>query len=175
MRLFFALWPPESVAETLAAEAHALAHRFGGKATRRETIHLTLAFLGEVDDARLPQVIEAARGVRAGPFELRIDRLGYWRHNRLIWAGCSAEAPPLRELADALRERLRAAGTPGDEAQGFVPHLTLVRNARVAAPAELPALEPLAWRCEGFVLVRSRRTEAGAGYLAVAEFPGGDG
>ena len=52
MRLFFALWPPEDLSRALADGAEALARRFGGKPARRETIHLTLAFLGEVDAAR---------------------------------------------------------------------------------------------------------------------------
>lgn len=172
MRLFFALWPPEPVAEALAGEARALAHRFGGKPTRRETIHVTLAFLGEVEDGRLPEVVAAARRVRAEPFELRVDRLGYWCHNRLIWAGCSDVAPALQALADALREQLRAAGIGCDESQRFVPHLTLVRKVRVnPSPEDLPGMAPLSWPCREFVLVRSRQTDAGSDYLAVAEFP----
>lgn len=172
MRLFFALWPPEPVAQALAARAGALAHRFGGKVTRQETIHVTLAFLGEVDDAQLPAVIEAGRRVRAAPFELVVDRLGYWRHNRLVWAGCSAVAAQLQELAGALREQLRTAGIVCEESQRFLPHLTLVRKVRgVPSAAGLPAMEPLSWACGEFLLVRSLPSEAGSDYVAVAEFP----
>ncbi|MDR2450757.1 MAG: RNA 2',3'-cyclic phosphodiesterase [Candidatus Accumulibacter sp.] len=170
MRLFFALWPPEPVARALACAARALARSFGGRAARRETIHLTLAFPGEVADERLPEVIAAARRVRAEPFELLVDRLGVWRRQRLIWAGCPV-APPLRALVLDLRERLRAAEVACDEPQRFVPHLTLVRKAGDAASAELPAFGPLPWPCGNFALVRSRRTEAGPDYLVVAEFP----
>jgi 2'-5' RNA ligase len=171
MRLFFALWPPEHVARALAAEARVLARRFGGKATREETVHMTLAFLGELGDERLPEVIAVARRVRAEPFDLLVDRLGVWRHKRLIWAACPATAP-LRALARDLRERLRAADVACDEPGRFVPHLSLVRRAG-DMPPELPAIEPLSWPCGGFALVRSRLTEAGPDYLDVAEFPCG--
>ena len=43
MRLFFALWPPEHVAAALAAEADALARKFGGKPTRQETVARALS------------------------------------------------------------------------------------------------------------------------------------
>jgi 2'-5' RNA ligase len=170
MRLFFALWPPEHVACLLASEAYALARRFGGKAARRETIHLTLAFLGEVADERLPVVVAAARRVKAEPFELLVDRLGIWRRQRLIWAGCPA-APSLRTLALDLRERLRAVDVVCDELPRFLPHLTLVRKAGDAgSPVELPAIRPLPWPCRSFSLVRSRLTQAGPDYFIVAEF-----
>jgi 2'-5' RNA ligase len=171
MRLFFALWPPEHVARPLACQARALARRFAGRAARRETMHMTLAFPGELGDERLPAVLAAARRVRAEPFELLVDRLGVWRRQRLIWAGCPA-APPLRALVLDLGERLRAADVVCDEPQRFIPHLTLVRKAGDAAsPAELPAIEPLPWPCGSFALVRSRLTEDGPDYLTVAEFP----
>ena len=169
MRLFFALWPSVPVAQVLAGQAETLAKRFGGRATRRETIHLTLAFLGDVEDEHLPAVLEMARKVTAAPFELLVDRLGLWRHNRLIWAGCAATPPELQVLVDGLREGLRAASLPCDASQAFVPHLTLVRKVGDNRPV-LPQLTPLIWTCDRFVLVRSQLDAAGAGYETVAEF-----
>ena len=61
MRLFFALWPPLEVAEQLAGVARAVAQQFGGKPTRQETLHLTLAFLGEVPDDRMSLLMQTAR------------------------------------------------------------------------------------------------------------------
>lgn len=53
MRLFFALWPSPAAAERLASAATDAAARLGGRPTRLETLHLTLAFLGEVADERV--------------------------------------------------------------------------------------------------------------------------
>lgn len=170
MRLFFALWPPESVAQALAGQADELAKRHGGRLTRRETIHLTLAFLGDVGEEQLPAVLETARAVVAAPFELTLDRLGFWRHNRLIWAGCASAPPELQTLVNGLREGLLAALLPCDASQAFVPHVTLVRKVGDSRPV-LPCLEPLGWPCERFSLVRSQLDVLGAGYETVAEFP----
>ena len=172
MRLFFALWPPESVAHALAVHASLLARRFGGNATRQETIHLTLAFLGEVEDVRLPSVVQAARTISSAPFELAVDQIGFWRHNRLMWAGCSAPAPELLVLVESLQERLRTSSIVFDDAPRFVPHLTLVRKVRETPGAlELPNSGPLVFPCSGFALVCSQLTSAGSGYTTVAEFP----
>jgi len=172
MRLFFALWPSASVAQALAGYAGRLAKQFGGRATRQETIHLTLAFLGDVEEAQLPAVLDVAHGVEAAPFELSLDRLGFWRHNRLIWAGSGSASPPmeLHGLVESLRQRLLAASLPCDASQSFVPHLTLVRRVGDSHPA-LPELPAMNWMCDRFVLVRSRLDSSGAGYATVAEFP----
>jgi len=176
MRLFFALWPPESVAQALAGQADALVRHYGGKATRKETIHLTLAFLGEVDDTLLPATIQAAQVVRGRSFALTIDRLGYWRHNRLLWAGCSSPAEELQILVENLREQLRAVSILCDEKQRFTPHLTLVRKVPDRRGAVgLAAIEPITWLCTSFVLVCSRLASAGSEYSAVAEFSLADG
>ena len=176
VRLFFALWPPESAALALAGQADRLALRYSGKATRRETIHLTLAFLGEVDEALLPAAIRAAQAVTAKAFVLTIDRLGYWRHNRLLWAGCASPAKALQGLVAELREQLRAASIGCDERLRFTPHLTLVRKVPdISGPLDLAAIEPITWRCRSFVLVGSRLTSAGSDYAAMAEFSLADG
>ena len=176
MRLFFALWPPEAPAEALALLARLQALRLGGRATRRETVHLTLLFLGEQAVERLPDIISAASRVRMRPFELSLDRLGAWRHNRLLWAGCSASPQELSSLAEQLRVELCNSAIPfDDDKRPFVPHLTLVRKlAERSFPLDLPPLAPVAWHADRFVLVESQLSQAGPGYRIVAEFPVSD-
>jgi len=171
MRLFFALWPPPEAAEKLAALAHRCADQFGGKPTRRATIHLTLAFLGEVSEARLPALLEAMHAVRAEPFALAVDRLGYWRHNRLLWAGPSAPVPALETLVERLYAALAAASFAADYGKhAFAPHLSLVRKlAEAGLPATLPAIEAINWPCSGFSLVHSHLADAA--YESVATMP----
>ena len=111
---------------------------------RRETLHLTLAFLGAVSRERLAEVKRVADGIRVDAFELNLDRLGYWKHNRILWAG--GVSPRLTLLADALAGGLCAADFRL-EARPFVAHLTLLREARCA---ETPSLN------EPVVLAQSR-------------------
>jgi len=50
MRLFFALWPPTAAAEQLTDIANSISKQLGGKPTRQDTVHLTLAFLADVPE-----------------------------------------------------------------------------------------------------------------------------
>ena len=170
-RVFFALWPPAEIAQRLAAVAGTQAKSGGGRPTRGETIHLTLAFLGDVALERLPELQRLAGEARASAFGLELIRFGVWRHNRLFWAGSTATPPALVELSASLMHALQAAGfAVGDAKRPFTPHITLVRKV-ATLEAALPACEPLSWRCDKFVLVRSQLSAAGSAYLTLAEFP----
>lgn len=136
---------------------------------RCETIHLTLAFLGDVAVERLPELQRVAGGIDATAFELTLDRFGIWQHNRLLWAGCTTP-PSLFDLACSLKTRLLEAGfTVADAKRPFAPHVTLVRKLSRFDVA-LPAVEALNWPCREFVLVRSRLSAAGSGYEVLARF-----
>ncbi|MGE5471812.1 MAG: RNA 2',3'-cyclic phosphodiesterase [Bacteroidota bacterium] len=174
-RVFFALWPTPELAGQLAEIARTAAERHGGRPTRPETIHLTLAFLGGVPEELLPGLIQLAADIAVPPFTLAIDRLAFWQHNHLLWAGCSAPPPAVRQLVDALRAGLGQAGVRVDAGRrDFTPHVSLVRRvpeASAPAPGQVPLpLAGLDWSCRSFVLVRSRPSAAGSDYQILAEF-----
>jgi len=174
-RVFFALWPPPALAGELAGIAANAAREFGGKPTRPETIHLTLAFLGDVTEQALPGLVALADAMTAGRFDLAVDHLGYWPHKHLLWAGCQA-SPVLAELAGDLHRRLVEAGFDQHRQAGhLVPHLTLVR--KLAAEPAIKAIsfpQVMPWPCHEFVLVRSRLSPAGPDYEILARFPLGN-
>lgn len=171
-RVFFALWPDATVAGALHRLATDCARRFAGRAMRRDTLHLTLAFIGEVETARLEALRAAAGRVRGEACELCLDRLGFWSHNRILWAGSAEPVPPLERLAADLARELAAEGfsTDGSGWRPFAPHLTLLRNVAERQP-ELPALAPLSWAAREFVLVRSRLSSGGASYETIGRWP----
>ncbi len=177
MRLFFALFPSQPAAETLHALGRASAGEVGGRASRAASIHLTLAFLGEVPGERYAELVAIAQTVcaRAEPFAIAVDFIGHWRHNRLLWAGCSATPAGLSQLATALRGALAAGGFLVDREPGrFTPHLTLVRkvgDAKLPAPPARAMIEPVAWQCTAFDLVSSPLAAAPPGYQVLARFP----
>lgn len=162
LRLFFALWPDEAARIALERWSVAIHRVAGGRAARRDSIHMTLAFLGDCDPDRLGGLKAAAAGVRTEPFELVLDEPGFWNHNRIAWAGATRTPEPLATLVEDLRAGLAAAGFAFDP-KPFVPHVTLVRKARPGFA--MPALEPIRWRATGFVLVRSVMRPAGSDYL----------
>lgn len=169
-RVFFALWPPEDIAGQLAAVAADYSRAAGGRPTRCETIHLTLAFLGDIAVERLPELQRVAGEVHGFSFELMLDCFGVWQHNRLFWAGCTAPPTALGELAGALKQHLNDGGFPvADAKRPFAPHVTLVRKL-VQLDGALPAAEALSWRCREFVLVRSRLSGKGSDYEVLGRF-----
>lgn len=167
-RVFFALWPDEAVRRALARAGRELEALCGGRCTRPEAVHITLVFLGEVEIARLAELSASVAGIRAPSFTLTLDRLGYWRHNRIAWAAPTQIPPPVVQLADDVRAALRGAGFSFD-AKPCWPHATLLRHADCRA-AQLPACR-IDWQGGEFVLVRSVPGPAGQEYEVIGRWP----
>ena len=171
MRVFFALWPPADVAAALDQIARNEAGIHGGRATRQETIHLTLAFLGEVAEARMPTLIDAAQSVRCSRFTLTLDQLGYWTGPHVRWAGCQHPHQGLLALVRELHTALLQANFAVDRVhEAFLPHVTLVRRLTPGA-AQRALTPPLLWPCHEFVLLCSRPAVHGSDYADLARFP----
>jgi len=166
-RVYFAIWPDTATAETLHHIGGEAGKTCGGRLMRREMLHLTLAFLGDIAAERLADAIRVADGIAgAAPFTLALDHLGYWRHNRILWAG--GDSLPLTLLATALTDGLRAAGFALD-ARPFVAHMTLLRDAHCPSPPQLPT--PVIWPVTEFVLVESQLGREGARYEIIRRWP----
>ena len=161
MRLFFALWPDDSVRAGLAhwsRELHALC---GGRTTPPGNLHVTLAFLGGVEEGRVAEVERAAGEVTPRVVSLVLDRPGYWKHNRIAWAGASLVPTELVALVVELRDALTRSHI-GFDAKPFVSHVTLLRDAR--EPKAMPALDPISWKVDGFALMQSVTLPRGSRY-----------
>lgn len=167
-RVFFALWPDAATAAGLHARARALHAECGGRAMRRDTLHLTLAFVGNVPQDGIASLEHVAAEVRGAPFVLELDQLGAWHRNRILWTSASSAPQALVALADALALRLREAGFVLED-RAFAPHITLVRNARAAPMAQTCPV--LRWPVASFVLVVSEPTPAGARYRVLGRWP----
>ena len=135
MRTFIALEPPAAFADEAAGVARTLSRAVEGRFLPRESYHLTLAFLGEVDDAGAARAMDALDEACAGrgPVPLRPEGLGKFGRasDATLWLGI-ADDPALTGLAAAVRDALAARGLPFDE-HPFRPHLTLARRARIPA------------------------------------------
>ena len=153
VRLFFAIWPDAAARERLAALGQEVAQVARGKPVPSANLHLTLAFLGEVEEARAAPLPEIAARVEAGAFRIRFDRVGSFAKARVAWVGCAKPPAELVLLQSRLATALAGGGFAIEE-RPFAPHLTLARKAAVALP---PArIEPIEWEVRDFALVRSR-------------------
>lgn len=168
-RLFFALWPDAGICAALDRAGGKLRTACGGRQMRRNNIHLTLVFLGNVETARIDALRAVADGLAAAPFVMTLKQLGWWRHNRVAWAAPEVTPEQLLALVDLLQDGLRAAGFTFDDRPAYAPHVTLLRNAR-CEKVEWPVFESLEWAANEFVLVRSVTREEGATYEAIGRW-----
>jgi len=167
-RLFFAVWPAPEIQRALGDLAQALRRDCGGRALPARNIHLTLVFLGNVERSRMARIEEIAAAVTAPSFELNVDRVEYWRHNRIVWAGVEHSPEALAALVARLAQPLTSEGFRFDE-RPYVPHITLLRDARRPPPAA--AVPAVAWPVARFALVESAPRERGRVYEVVREWP----
>ena len=165
MRLFISLWPPREAAEALHAWALQACRTTGGRATRAESIHLTLAFLGEIGEERLVEL----KGLRpAGDaHSLRIEQARHWARKRIVWAGPGQTPAALRVLAGSLVAQL-AQRNFVTVARPFAAHVTLIR--RTEGTGDLPALPEVDWPVRDFLLVRSQLSSEGPRYEVLERF-----
>jgi 2'-5' RNA ligase len=167
VRLFFALWPPAQAARGLHAWAREAERETRGRVTRAETIHLTLAFLGEVVEERVPAAIGAGRAAGGMAHFLPIEQARWWAHNRIVWVGPNEVPEPLASLAAELKGNLLKMGFEL-ETRAFAAHVTLIRKAR--EPRDLPPLPAIEWPVSEVVLVRSVLSRQGSSYEAIERF-----
>lgn len=141
MRTFIALDLPEDFANETAALTRTLRDCVDGRFMKPESYHLTLAFLGDIDEHDLGLTIRAVEAACAAsaPIPLRCAGLGTFgrKNDATLWLGLT-ETPPLMELAQLVREELDAHGIDFDK-KSFKPHITLARRVRLSRAA-LPAL-----------------------------------
>ncbi|HMN82420.1 MAG TPA: RNA 2',3'-cyclic phosphodiesterase [Burkholderiaceae bacterium] len=169
MKLFIALWPDEPARAALAADLPALARAAGGRPTAPANLHLTVAFIGPVDDRRFDDIAGLLAATRPPPFTVGLDRLDAFVSQRVLFRAPS-QCPAV--LLDAHRELvvgLAEAAVPVDQ-RPFRPHVTLARRcdrAALAAPSlrEIVAgVRPFTWHAPGWALVESRSSPGGVVY-----------
>ena len=159
-RLFFALWPDDATRDALNRTGKWLHQHWGGRRMRADTLHITLAFLGDLTAAQLDALLQGIQDIPLGAFVLNLDQVGHWPHNRIGWLGLSQPSMPLENLVLALRDQLRTLEIPFD-ARRHTPHITLLRKAQGGAALECL---PVNWMIDGFVLVASNLQADGAHY-----------
>jgi 2'-5' RNA ligase len=139
-------------------------------------LHLTLRFLGEQPDDRVPAIVEAVQEpFPLAPFTITWHGIGAFpspRRPRAIWLGIKAGAQQLGELEVEVARRLGglAPGEAAEAARPFHPHLTLARVKTESRAVDWPAVldatavSDVTSRVGHVSLMRSRGLPGGAGY-----------
>ena len=131
MRSFIAIAVPESVLKScqdIMVQLRNLNPQ--GRFAKTQSIHLTLQFLGDIEEEQIPGIAEileqAGKGVT--PFDLEVGRLGVFphlTHPRVVWIGVEP-VDALMTLQSKIQQGLEPLGFP-KENRDFHPHLTLLR------------------------------------------------
>lgn len=142
-------------------------------------LHVTLRFIGEVDEAALPALCQQlARPFEMAPFAVEWRGIGAFpspRHPRALWLGVVAGGSPLGALEAEVSRRL--AGTIDPEARPLLPHLTLGRikmtGAGVDWPKVLQSVEVRGARSmvDRVTLYRSHLSQRGPHYTGLVSAP----
>jgi 2'-5' RNA ligase len=179
LRVFIALDLPAILRGELQAVSLRLQRSLAGAPLRwvaPESMHLTLQFLGDIDQAQMNEIELRLRGLTTGftAFNVRLAELGVFpnlRRPRILWAGLQAPAS-LAELQRAVEAEMVELGFAPED-RPFTPHLTLARAHRDAQPAQLASLAtelkaeqlaPLAAWLDELVVFRSQLNRGGAVY-----------
>jgi 2'-5' RNA ligase len=183
MRLFTAIELNEDARQAIAAEQKRIAGVLGRGAAaslkwiQPERMHLTLVFLGEIEEAKTPAVIDAmGEDIDEAMVFAGLGLFPAHRAPRVLWLGLSTGATEAIELQRHVAERLSPTGVTIEE-RAFHPHLTLARwrearNAdrrRVAVAdhgAEVARIDVGA-----VTLYQSRLSSSGPAYTVLARAP----
>lgn len=184
MRLFIALDIPAEVRERLSQYVERVRiYAPDARWARVESLHVTLKFIGEVNEAKIQEIKNALPQVMASPFEVSFNGTGFFpapKSARVFWAGVTAP-DSLKHLAAAVESSVEKAGIP-PEKRPYQAHLTLARAPEGGASRHCfrllqerlsaePAPQFGTMTAQEFFLYQSQIMRGGARYTKLQRFP----
>ena len=167
MRLFVAIAPPSAVLDELDALVEPLRNRrLDLRWTSQEAWHVTLAFLGQVNEAAAARLVPRLERAARRHHQVRLAFAGAGAfpsaaRANVLWSGLSGDRGALARLAESVAAGASRAGAPPpDKGRRFQPHLTLARCRMPADVTELVSAlagyQGQPWIADRVHLVRSR-------------------
>ena len=174
IRLFVAIAPPREMRARLSSLCGGVP---GARWVEPDNLHLTLRFIGEIEEPLIEDIVFALRAIRMEAFPLTLSSVGHFERSgrvRQIWAGIMP-SPQLMDLQRRVDSAISHAGIRS-ESRRFTPHVTLARLKDVkidAVGAWLQANGPFRgfpFTVTGFKLFASYLGGASPVYQPVEEF-----
>jgi len=177
MRLFIAIDLPEQAKESIEKVKSELKGIKGVKPVSKENIHLTLKFLGEVDNANAKDIIKALEQVKFKPFKICISKIGFFpseQRIQVIWV----DAEPAEPLFELKKEIDKALPSFKDD-HPFKNHITFARikyiehdfdKKKIIDMVKNKQLDKAEFLVNKFKLYKSDLTPAGPVYGVVKEY-----
>ena len=151
-RLFFALWPDDRQRDRLRDIISPMSKSIEGTLAYRGNWHVTLAFVGEFPEEKIPELQLAASKIVVEPFRLRFDRVEFWPRQKLACLIGASVPPELERLVGSVNDVLGAFGIEPEEFT-YRPHVTVATRARQFETQRLA--QPAVSEWSGFELIES--------------------
>ena len=175
MRLFIGVFLPEEIKKEIEALQKNLQklELFSGKFAEQENLHLTLKFLGEVEEEKLGKIKESLEKIKVNGFKAKIDKAGMFTPSRprIIWLHMGGAEELQKQIDIAMEEE----GFQKEER--FMSHLTIARIKHITPIATKRLVEELKkismgkdFEVKKFGLVKSELTEKGPKYEVIGDF-----
>ena len=158
-RLFFALWPTNEIRKQIDKFNQSI-HSAGLKKVNADNLHITLVFLGNVDEKSENMIRKNVENISVKPFVLHFDRLDFWKKPRIICLSAQHDDSQLLTLVNALKNKVEQSDIETDK-RIYKPHITLARKARKLIDIDILDIE---WSAQSFCLVESCSRPDGVHY-----------
>ena len=165
-RLFFALWPDEETRKKIGQ----INQQIKDKQLKKfipDNLHVTLVFLGNIDEEAELAIKQSVKKIDTTPFEIIFDQISFWRKPRVLCLTSSFQPSLLIELVDALKKCVGDCGV-SIESRPYKTHITLARKARQDPTIKMSSVR---WPATRFALVESVSTHVGVQYKVIKLWP----
>jgi 2'-5' RNA ligase len=165
-RVFFALWPDHRQRDRLRDVINSVAKDIEGRATDRRNWHITLAYVGDIDEVLIPKLLQQAAAIQVAPFQLGFDRLEFWARAKVACLVSPTIPPELQTLVADLNAVLMDVGVVQEDLT-YRPHLTVSRGARAFTTERLSPRATTEW--SSFELIESISGPGGSSYTPLKQ------
>lgn len=165
-RMFLAMWPNEAQVEKLYELQSGYLQ--WGREVPPENFHITLLFLGDITYQVVDCISQGLKELIVQPFNLQLDRLGYFEKKQIFWVGPSLVPTELESLFKSARNCVQQCGI-SKISKRYTPHVSLLRKCEV--PISNPDFAPIGMQIDEFHLIESRLDRDRARYFVVESFP----
>ena len=170
IRTFVSMDLPENIKKEIKKIQDSLPS-FEGKKTEPKNLHLTLKFLGEIDNEKVGEVKEKLREVKFKEFETKIDYIGFFDNKKygVVWM----HLPNCEKIQKEVDKKLSSLF---EKERRFMSHLTIARVKRIQNKnyflGELKKIKikPIKFRIDRFVLKKSTLMQKGPVYETLEEY-----
>jgi RNA 2',3'-cyclic 3'-phosphodiesterase len=168
MRYFFALLLDAAAVARLSQIGEQLAEGYGRSSVPPENYHVTLCFVGNIEDSQVATLRRIGELHTMQPGLIVLDRLEFWKESRVIVAASHAASTKLQALSAYLAAEC-ARFRPAIRNELWRPHVTLLR--KVSQATVLQTMSQIEWLADSFCLMQSQRAGGRSVYTVVERWP----